>query len=254
MQLVGLGLGRGAELALEGIHAELVLAQRGLTAAEARIEAHEGAMDGLLQRVQGEEAEAGLDGGLDGAGALVMGEQAGEGLDGELVQALALGGEPFLEGALGQREPGEEVAAVEGGDLLERGGPAVGDEALELSDVDVDEGGVEGHGGPVEEEAGAGAGGESLADAGQRVAEVAAGLGVLHVPPEQGRELVAGVGLAEGQRQVGHEGLGLPGGEDERRPGAELGLEAPQERKFYPRRELQCSSRTIRKETAFSMP
>ena len=198
-------------------------------------------MNGLLQGVQGEEAEAGLDGGLDGAGALVMGEQAGEGLDGELVQALALGGEPFLEGALGQREPGEEIAAVEGGDLPERGGPAVGDEALELGDVDVDDRGVEGHGRAVEDQTGPSAGRQGLADSRQGMAEVAAGLGVLHVPPEQGRELVAGVGLAEGQRQVGHEGLGLPARQGERRAAFELGLEPTQQGQSHPRRELHRS-------------
>src|SRR5260370_32104584 len=51
------------------------------------------------------------------------------------------------------------------------------------------------------------------------------------------------MGLPEGERQIGQEGLGLPGGQGERSIGAELGLEAPQESKFYARRELHCSSR-----------
>ena len=170
MQLVGLGLGRRAELALEGVHADVVLAQRGLPAAQPRVEAHERAVDRLLQRVEGEEAQAGLDGRLGRAGALLVGEQSGERLDGELVQALALGGEPFLEGPLGERQAGQQVPAIESGDLLERGGPAVGDQALELRDVDVDDRRVEGHGRAVEDQAGASAGGEGLPDAREGVA------------------------------------------------------------------------------------
>ena len=94
------------------------------------------------------------DGRLGGPGTLLMGEEAGEGLDGELVEALALRGEPLLERALRQRHAGQEVTAIEVADLLERGRAAVGDQTLELRDVDVDDRGVEGHGRPVEQEAG----------------------------------------------------------------------------------------------------
>jgi hypothetical protein len=51
-------------------------------------------VDGLLQRVQRQETEAGLDGRLGGAGLLLMGEQVAQALDGQLVQALPLGREP----------------------------------------------------------------------------------------------------------------------------------------------------------------
>jgi hypothetical protein len=40
------------------------------------------------------------------------------------------------------------------------------------------------------------------------------------------------VGLAEREGQVRQEGLGLPGGKDERSAGVELGLKSPQKRKF----------------------
>src|SRR5216683_7973381 len=78
----------------------------------------------LLQRVQGEEAEAGLHSRVGGAGALVMREEPPQALDGQLVQALPLGGEPLLEGPLGQCQPGEQVPAIEAGDLLEQIGRA----------------------------------------------------------------------------------------------------------------------------------
>ena len=70
------------------------------------------------------------------------------------------------------------------------------------------------------------------ADSREGVAEVAPGLGIRHVAPQQGRELLARMGLAEREGQVGQEGLGLPGGEDERSAGVELGLKSTQKRKF----------------------
>ena len=227
VQLGGFRLGRRAELALERVHAELVLAERGLPAPEPGIEAHDRAVDGLLQGVEREEAEAGLDGRLGGGGLLLMGEQAPQGLDGQLVQALPLGREPFLERALGQRQPGQEVAAVEAGDLLERLGAAIGDQPLEARHVHLDDRGVQGHARAVEDEAGPGAWGQELADSREGVAQVAPGLGILHVSPEQGRELLARVGLAGRERQVRQEGLSLLGGEHERPARFELCLKSP---------------------------
>jgi hypothetical protein len=64
------------------------------------------------------------------------------------------------------------------------------------------------------------------------VAQVAPGLRFLHVAPQQGRELLARMGLAERERQVGQEGLGLLRGENERSASFELGLKSPEKRKF----------------------
>ena len=221
-----------AELPLQRVHAKLVLAQRGLPAPEPRIEPHDRAVDGLLQRVQREETQTGLHGRLGGAGLLLMDEQAAQALDGQLVQALPLGREPLLERALGQRQPGQQVAPIEAGDLLERGGAAVGDQPLELRHVHIHDRGVQGHARAIEDHAGPGGPGQGLADSREGVAQVAPGLGILHVAPQQGRELLARVGLAERERQVGQEGLGLLGGEDERSAGVELGLKSPEKRKF----------------------
>ena len=210
----------------------------------ARVEPHDRAVDGLLQRVQREETEAGLDGRLGGAGLLLMDEEAAQALDGQLVQTLPLGREPLLERALGQRQPGQQVAAVEAGDLLERLGAAIGDQSLEPRHVHIDD--PQGPGPrlrPVEDQAGLGAPGQGLPDSRERVAQVAPSLGILHVSPQKGRELLARVGLAERDSQVGQEGLGLPGGEDERSAGFELCLKSPQKREFQACRGLQCSSR-----------
>ena len=129
VQLCGLRLGRRAELALQHVHAELVLAQCGLPASEPRIEPHDRTMDGLLQRVQRQQTKTGLDGRLVGAGFLLMGEQTAQSLDRQLVQALPLRREPFLERTLGQRQSGQQVTSIETSDLLERVRAAVGDAA-----------------------------------------------------------------------------------------------------------------------------
>jgi len=55
------------------------------------------------------------------------------------------------------------------------------------------------------------------------------------------------MGLAERECQVGQERLGLPGGEEERRTGVELGLKAPKKRKFQTYRDLQCPPQTLGK-------
>jgi hypothetical protein len=74
-------LGRRAELALQRVHAKLVLAQCGLPAPKPCIEPHDGAVHGLLQRVQRQETKSGSDGRLGVAGLLLMGEQTAQGLD-----------------------------------------------------------------------------------------------------------------------------------------------------------------------------
>ena len=59
---LGLVLGLGVELALEGGDAELVLAQGGAAPAELRVEAHQRAVDGLLEGIEGEQLLRGAHG------------------------------------------------------------------------------------------------------------------------------------------------------------------------------------------------
>jgi hypothetical protein len=200
-------------------------------------------VDRLLQRVEREKTEAGLNGRLGGAGLLLMDEEVAQALDGQLVQALALRREPFLERALRQRQPGQQVAAVEAGDLFERLGAAIGDQPLELRHVHVDDRRVQGDARAIDNHPGPGGPRQGLADSRQRVAQVASSLGILHVSPQQGRELLARVGPAGRERQISQQGLTLLGREDERSTGFELGLKSPEKREFQARRGLQCSSR-----------
>src|SRR5262249_15050278 len=54
-------LGLGAQLALEPAHAVLILAERGGAPSLADIEPHGGAMSRLLQRIQAQDLECGLE-------------------------------------------------------------------------------------------------------------------------------------------------------------------------------------------------
>ena len=67
------------------------------------------------------------------------------------------------------------------------------------------------------------------------MAQVAPGLRIRHVSPQQPRELLARVGLTERQCEIGQEGLGLARREDERGAPVDLGLESPQQRQPYTR-------------------
>ncbi len=79
------------------------------------------------------------------------------------------------------------------------------------------------------------------------MAQVAPGLGVRHVSPQEGRELLARVGVAGRESQVRQEGLGLLGGENERPAGVELCVKSPQNRNLEAHLRLQRSSQTVGK-------
>ena len=236
---------RRPELAAQHVGARLVLAQGGLTAPGPGVEAHEGAVRGLLPRVEGEQPEPGLHRGGGRVGLLLLGEQSAEALDRQRVQPLALAAQPVLEGGLAEAHPGEEIAPVQGDDLRERGGPAVGEHRLEPRHVHVHRGGVERHVRPVEPGAAPGRGGQRLADARQRVAQVAPRLRRGHVAPQQRGQLVARVGPPERQRQVGQERLGLADGERERRSLRKLGPESSEQGEPQPRVEDHDSQASI---------
>ncbi len=205
VQRLGLGLGLGIELALERADAELVLAERRASAAELHVQPHQRAVHRLLERIEGEELERGLHGRLRRPRRPMPGEEPGQGLHRGLAQALALGQEPLLERRLLQRQARQEVALVQQPGLVERAGRPLGDEGLEDLRVDGHRLGVERHCVAVEPE-GVGSG-QGLPERGQRLAQAAAGLRRLHVAPEQGGQLVPGVGLAGGHREIGQQRL-----------------------------------------------
>jgi hypothetical protein len=196
------------KLALEGGHAELVLAQGGTPATELRVQTHERAVHGFLERIQGQEPEGRLHGRLGRARRALLGQEPGEGAQGHLVQALVLAEQPLLELGLVQREAGEEVAMVEGRGLLQIGQGARLDALLEDRRIDGDNGRVEGNG--VRIDAQRVGSGHGAADGRQSLAKAGAGLGLAHVAPEEGGDLVAWVGLTEGHSEIREQSLSLP--------------------------------------------
>ena len=92
-------------------------------------------MDGLLQRVQRQQTERGVDGRLRGAGLVLMAEEPDERLNRQLVQPFAFRREPLVEGTLVERQAGQKVASVDGGNLLESLGRPVGHQPLEQRHV-----------------------------------------------------------------------------------------------------------------------
>jgi hypothetical protein len=235
----GLGLGLRAQLPLEGRDAALVLAEGGAPAALPEVQAHQGAVPGFLERVEGEQPLRGADGALGLAGSGQVGDQPGERLQDELAEALALDEQPGLEGALVDDEALEEVAAVEVGGAGEAVGRAGSEGLLEAEDVHVGRVGAEGDALAVGEERG----GEGAAESAQGVPEAVLRVGVGALPPQQGRQLVPGVDGAGREREIGEQGLGLlreRGGRAPRRPrleaAEELDLHARHLARHYSRR------------------
>ena len=209
VQGLGLGLGLGPELALERGDAELILAEGGGAATELLVESHQCPVHGLLERVERQELHRRVHGGLHVAALPLMGEQLGERLHGELSQSLPLAEEPFLEGWLREGEAGEEVAVIESRGPGERCGNRRLDVLFEGLSVDRHRGGVKGDGLPVGTQDIARR--QGLAEGGQGLAQTRPRLGCAHVAPQQSGELVARMGTAGRQRQVGEQGLRLAG-------------------------------------------
>ena len=145
-----------------------------------------------------------------------MGQELRERLERELPEPLALPEQPLLERGLVQGESGEEVAPIEGTGLREGVGRALGHPPLEDHHVDLDGDRVQCHRLVINAERRRIGRGEALPKHEDRLPDVVPGGLRPKVPPEQGGELVPGMGLAERQREIGQERLCLPRGEGHR--------------------------------------
>ena len=103
-------------------------------------------MDRLLQGVEGEEPERRLQRRLRRPRRALVTEELRQRFQRQLAKSVALREEPLLERRLLEREAFEELAAIEGRGTFEGGRRALGDLALELDDVHVDGGRVQGNG------------------------------------------------------------------------------------------------------------
>ena len=132
---LGLGLGLDAQLAPQGLDADLISAERRRAASLGGIEAHQRPVDGLLERIEGEQAQGRLDGPLRQGGRGLPGEQRAQDAQAQLVQALALAREPALEGRVFHHETGQELPPVERCGPFERGERVLRRRSLELEHV-----------------------------------------------------------------------------------------------------------------------
>ena len=215
-----LGVGLGAELLGQHAAAALVLRQRRLALAAGGEEQHELPVGVLAPGVERQQPGGVVDpggvvaplGGVDG--------QLVEGVQRELAQALALGGEPLVEGGGAvDGEARQQLTAVElrrGAEPLQRRrragrrpGVRPAQRGLERLDVEPAGGGaVEGDRLAGDQQVAAG----GAAQVGQDGAQVLAGGGVGQVAPQQRRERLAGVRPA-GEGEVGEQRPALGVGE-----------------------------------------
>ncbi len=138
VQLGSLRLRLGPHLALERRDAQLVLAECRPSSSLADVESHQRPVDRLLQRIERQQADRGLDGAIDLPALALEGEQPREDLERDLALPFALADEPLLERGFAQREALEEIAAVERGGPLQCLEGSHRGEALQLRDVNLD--------------------------------------------------------------------------------------------------------------------
>jgi hypothetical protein len=163
-----------------------------------------------------------------------MGQQAGQRLEGLLTKPLALGDQPFLEGRLGDREPFQEIAAIQRDGLTQLGDAAHFHEPLESRDVDVQRFGLQPHGLVVDAEPRPGPP-QALAQREQGLAQAPAGRRVTRVGPQQRSQLVARMRLPRRGGEIGEQGLRLLPGQVDWRVARGRELEATQQTQSHGR-------------------
>src|SRR5437016_5852807 len=130
--------GLDAELPAQHADAVLILAQRRPSPAGLRVESHERSLHRLLQRIQGQEPERGLNRWLCRPCFPLMHEELCETLDRQFTQALALREQPLFEGWFAQREAAQEIALIERCRSLDRVWRSLDHRRLEGRGVDID--------------------------------------------------------------------------------------------------------------------
>jgi hypothetical protein len=178
----------------------------------------------LLEGIERQEPEGGLDHGVRRArGALVL-EARREDADSELVQAFALAREPALERSFLHRQPRQELAPVQRDSMGERLRAGRLRELLEGDDVHFESRRAKLDALVVGPQQARTVGSQGSADIEQHLPQAVPRLLFAPLGPEQGRELCARAGVPARQGQEGQERLRLAGEREGAR--AEGGLEA----------------------------
>ncbi len=186
-------------------------------------------MHGLLRAVEGEKAQAGLDAGLHASIVQPVTRQALERIDGKAAEPIALAGDPLLEARLTQPDAFQQVTAVQGHRLHQRGWFAGADETLEAQHVNVDRGHVERDRLVIGHEHGRPRPREPPSQTRQRLAQALSRLRLAAVSPQQGGERRSRRPSAPAEREVREKAAGLAGGDGQGGAGSQRGLEAAEE-------------------------
>ncbi len=126
-----LWLRRDAELSPEQVGAEVILTEGGRAPPQAIVEPHQRPMDRLLEWIDREEPDRGLDGRLELTPRALRGQKSLEHAEGGLAKPIALRSQPLLERRLAERHPCEQLAPIEASRPLEGSTRPLGREALE---------------------------------------------------------------------------------------------------------------------------
>ena len=121
IELLGFGLGLRAQLALHDRDAMLVLPERRAPPPQARVEAHEAPMHGLLQWVEREQPQGRLHRRLGRSGLALVGEDLREPLHRQLPEPLPLRRQPLFKRRLVDGQAGQQISPVQHRRPLERG-------------------------------------------------------------------------------------------------------------------------------------
>src|SRR5215470_3222439 len=115
----GFGLRPPAELMSEHALAQLILLQRRARTAGARVQTHQRPVNDLLERIDAQHPEGGLDRALDQPRVALEPQEPRQHRECGLVELRALLAQPVLEDRLVDGDPVEEIAAVQGRGPLE---------------------------------------------------------------------------------------------------------------------------------------
>ena len=202
------------------------VADGGVVGAVVEMQLDHPAVQRLVQRVERQRALERRGGGVAVAPlGLLLGE-IGQPGDRQIMQLAPLEAEPFLEPGFAQPEPVEQRAAIELSCRPQRLQAAVSRRAAQQRDVDLDGRPVERDGvAPRDQQRGAVAG---AADRGQGLIQAVPRLHVAAIAPQQGHQPFALALLARPAGQHREQGLGLAGGQHDRRAVGALRREAAQ--------------------------
>ena len=209
IELLGGRLRCDIQFTSERIATQAILPQRFRIRVASRMQLHERAMRGFVQRLERDQADARIQCSIRVVGCDAKIGQLVQHFAHLLAQREALGAQPFLEGGGARVETIQQIAAIVADGLLQRCAGAGGDRATEGAEVAADQCTVDGDGFAVGEQPGLRSRRQRLAQCCERLSQARACEFLVGIFPEQVREPVATVGFAGTQSEVGEQRASL---------------------------------------------